>query len=70
MTTHTYLDTIQGIEILFTPSPFLFDLAPDDMYNRDQKHLLHTLLLTARKMIIKCLLADLLFLTDTFYLAV
>ena len=45
------IDTILGIDLLFSPSHFLFDLSPDDTYNRDQKHLLHILLMTARKMV-------------------
>ena len=40
-----------GINILFTPSQFLFDLTPEGMYTRDQEHLIHILLMTARKMV-------------------
>ena len=45
------IDTVLGIDLLFSPSQFLFDLTPDDTYTRDQKHLLHILLMTARKMV-------------------
>lgn len=43
------IDTILGINITLTPSQFLFDLAPDSRYSRNQKHLRHILLTTARK---------------------
>ena len=45
------IDTIMGIDLLFSPSQFLFDLTADDTYTRDQKHLLHILLMTARNMV-------------------
>lgn len=45
------IDTILGINIALTPRQFLFDLAPDGRYNRDQEHLIHILLMTARKMV-------------------
>lgn len=45
------IDKIMGINITLTQSQFLFDLAPDGSYNRNQKHLLHILLMTARKMV-------------------
>lgn len=45
------VDKVLGINIILTPSQFLFDLAPEGMYTRDQRHLLHILLMTARKMI-------------------
>lgn len=45
------IDTILGIKIALTPSQFLFDLVAEGRYDRDQKHLLHILLMTARKMV-------------------
>ena len=45
------IDKAMGIDLPFTPSQFLLDLTLEDMYTRDQKHLLHILLMTARKMV-------------------
>ena len=39
------------IDLPFTPSRFVFDPTPEDMYTRDQTYLVHILLLTARKMV-------------------
>lgn len=45
------IDTILGNNIIFTPSQFVLDLAPDGRHNRERKLLLHPLLMTACKMV-------------------
>lgn len=48
---HREIDKVLGTSLLFIPSQFLFDLTPEDMYTRDQKYLLHILLMIARKIV-------------------
>lgn len=43
------IDKYLGIDILFTPGHFLLDLSPEGTHTRAQNHLLHILLVTARK---------------------
>lgn len=45
------INKVLGINIILSPSPFPFDSAPEGMYTREWKQLLHILLITACKII-------------------
>ena len=45
------IDRIMGIDLPLNPSHFILDLVAEDVCNRNQKYLLHILLMTARKMV-------------------